>query len=100
MNTEEIKNLCSDLMEADTEKDVVGILEIAGYWDNPKVWRNYGDTEDNISTIGGQQSRAEYALVEKITNSIDATLINQCYLSGLDPKDERTPKTIREAVAR
>lgn len=100
MTNAEIKRLCEELMRADTESDVVSILEQKGLWDDETLWRDYGDTEDNISTIGGQQSRAEYALVEKITNSIDATLINKCFLSGMKPQSPDAPKTIRDAVAR
>lgn len=100
MSNNNVKELCEELMYADTEADVVQILKAAGYWDDSTVWRDYGDSQDNISTIGGQQSRAEYALVEKITNSIDASLINQCYLSGIHPESPQAPRSIREAVAR
>ena len=39
------------------------------------------------------------ALVEKITNSIDAILMRRCYEEGIDPCDRNTaPKTMAEAV--
>jgi len=58
---ENVKRLCMDLMRTDTEADVIGILEKAGYWNNPVVWRYYGDNENNFSTIGNQQSRPDAA---------------------------------------
>lgn len=100
MSNEDVRKLCEKLMHIDTESEMVGALKDAGYWDDDDAWRDYGDSEDNISTIGGQQSRAEYALVEKLTNSIDATLINQCYLSGIRPQSPEAPKSIRDGVAR
>lgn len=86
-------------MNADFEEDVIELLKESGFWKNDKAWRYYGDTEYNYSTIGNQQSRPEAALVEKIVNSIDARLMNECYAKGIDPEGERAPQTIRDAVA-
>jgi hypothetical protein len=44
-------------MKADTEDEVISLLEEAGYWENTLAWRNYGDNESNFSTIGNQSSR-------------------------------------------
>ena len=59
------KQLCMNLLRADTEEEVVAILKVAGYWETPNVWRLFGDRENNFSTIGNQQSRPEAALTEK-----------------------------------
>ena len=83
MTNDEIKNLGLSLFQADTENRVIEILKSIGFWDDPKAWRYYGDREDNFSIIGNQQSRPEAALVEKIVNSVDAVLMNGCWLSGL-----------------
>lgn len=100
MNNGEIKGLCLSLLQAETEDDVVGILKEAGYWDDPKVWRYYGDVENNWGQGGNQQSLAEAALAEKIVNSVDARLINECWVRGIDPKSDQAPRSIREAVSR
>lgn len=99
MNNGEIKGLCLSLLQAETEYDVVGLLKEAGYWDDPKVWRYYGDVENNWGQGGNQQSLAEAALAEKIVNSVDARLINECLVRGIDPKSDQAPHSIREAVA-
>ena len=36
------KKLCLDLLHADTEEDVIGILTKAGYWNDESFWRLYG----------------------------------------------------------
>jgi len=100
MKNAQVRELCLSLMKADTEKEVIQLLQDAGYWDNPAAWRYYGDRESNYNTIGGQQSRPEAALVEKLVNSVDARLMNECLVIGIDPEGPSAPRTIREAVAR
>ena len=100
MNNSDVKQLCMALMKSDKEEDVIKILNDAGYWDDPDAWRYYGDTENNYSTIGNQQIRPEAALVEKIVNSIDARLLNECYVRNIDPEGEEAPQTIRGAVSK
>ncbi len=99
MNNEELKQMCLSLLHVDTEEQVIKILKNKGFWDSPESWRYYGDREDNYSAIGNQQSRPEAALVEKVVNSVDAVLMNKCWLSGTPPEDANAPKSIHEAVA-
>jgi hypothetical protein len=99
MKSEQAKSLCLTLMRADSEEEIIKILKDAGYWDDPEVWRYYGDNENNYSTIGNQQSRPDSALTEKIVNSVDAKLMNECFVRGVNPESLSAPKTIREGVA-
>ena len=92
--------LCQRLLEAETETAVVSILKEAGYWENSTAWRPYGDLDNNYGTIGNQQGEAIAALVEKIINSIDARLTNECLARGEDPESPNAPRSIREAVHR
>jgi len=94
------RDLCVDLIRADSESQVVELLTRSGHWQDESAWRYYGDEEGNWSTIGNQQSRPEAALVEKVVNSIDARLMAECLRSGVDPAGPGAPATIREAVAR
>ena len=102
MKNDEIRNLCVRLLHAEAEHEVVQNLEEAGLWSDPALWRHYGDLENNWGQGGNQQSLAEAALAEKIVNSVDARLINECMVRGIDPKTPGSgrPNTIREAVAR
>lgn len=100
MTNGQIRDLCIALLHAETEDEVIELLTKHGYWDKPELWRHYGDLENNWGQGGNQQSLAEAALVEKIVNSVDARLINECLVNGVEPKGPDAPKTIREAVAR
>lgn len=91
--------LCCALLDADTEAEAIKILQDAGYWDRQELWRHYGDVENNWGQSGNQQSLAEAALAEKVVNSVDARLINECCVRGIDPKSSLAPKAIRVAVA-
>ncbi len=69
------KELCVNLAKAETEKEVVDLLKQAGHWNDPKSWSFYGGDESNYSDIGNQQTKPECALVEKLINSVNASLI-------------------------
>jgi hypothetical protein len=92
------KELCLNLIKCDNEEEVINQLKKAGYWDDSSVWCNYGQNENNYSTVGNQQSSPENALVEKITNSIDAVLIRECLVKGIDPEGPEAPKDINNAL--
>lgn len=95
---EELKDLCLELAMAETEKEVIRILEDAGYWNNPNVWRYYGDNENNFSVIGNQQGKPEQALVEKIINSVDAVLMRECLRRKINPQSKDAPQNINDAL--
>lgn len=96
---EDIREFALQLLSTDTEKQVIDALRSYGYWDEPMVWRQFGDTDNNYSAIGNQQSRPEAALVEKLVNCIDARLLNECLVRGINPESEAAPQSIRAAVA-
>lgn len=96
----QIKELCISLMRADTEKEIIRILENHNLWNNDNLWRWYDDNENNWSQINAQTANADQAIVEKIINSIDARLINQCRCMEVDPEGGNAPKSIQEAVSK
>src|SRR5688500_13995193 len=100
MNNAQKKKLALALLNADSESQVIDILKAVGLWDQPEAWRLVGDREGNFATIGAQQSRSEAALVEKIVNSVDARLMNECQVRGIDPTSTEAPPSIRHAVSR
>lgn len=95
--TSSSETLCLNLMSADSEAEVIGILRDAGYWDDPSCWRDLGDEPENYSTVGNQQSRAEQALVEKLVNAIDTKLMAACRLANIDPGSDAAPDSMIEA---
>ena len=94
------RQLCEELMHADTEERVVELLSTAEYWDDDSVWRQLGDNENNFSIIGNQQADAIGALAEKVVNSIDARLINAVLAAGVSNDSPESPSSIREAVSK
>ena len=93
--------LFEQLMFAETEEGVEGILQEAGYLtDSSDVWLPFGGMENNYSAIGNQQSDATGALVEKLINSIDAMLMAACYRHGIDPEGPEAPESMGKATAR
>ena len=100
MDDSDLEYLCLNLIRADTEDEVITLLKDAGYWDNPPAWRYYGDYENNYNVVGNQMRRPDAALVEKLVNSIDARLMNECLARGIDPTSDAAPQSIREAVAK
>ncbi|NMC58669.1 MAG: hypothetical protein GYA51_04675 [Candidatus Methanofastidiosa archaeon] len=99
--TKEDKNnydLCKQLLDAETEEQIIKILKKSNYWDDNSAWQLYGNIENNWSIIGVQQDSADKALVEKIVNSIDAVLLRECKVRNIDPEGEKAPKSINEAL--
>jgi hypothetical protein len=92
--------LVSRLIEVDFEDDLLELLKEFGYWDDEDVWRHVGDNPNNFHLVGGSNARPGPALVEKITNSVDAVLIGECFKRGIHPESPDAPQTSREAVAR
>jgi hypothetical protein len=99
MSDAQVMELCLALMKADSEDEVVTLLKDAGFWDMQAYWRFYGDRETNFNSAGNQQAKPDPALIEKIINSVDARLMNECLVKGIDPSGNAAPQTIREAVA-
>lgn len=65
---------------------------------NPHNWRPYGDNESNFSVVENQQANPVAALVEKLTNAIDAMLMKKCFEQGIDPRSHEAPRNMEEAV--
>jgi len=92
------------LLEAVTSEDVQAVLrdqEYAYFFDDPQVWKNYGNREKNWDTVGNQQGNAVGALLENVVNGIDSVLLRAAEESGL--KDNRSPiapQSMTEAVER
>ena len=94
MNNHECRELCLAHIDADSEEQVVRLLSDAGYWDTAQYWRDLGDMENNFSTAGAQQSDPVAALVEKLVNSADALLMNECRVAGIDPQGPGAPPSV------
>ena len=78
-----MENLFNKLFLAPTEKAVNELIQENPIFHYPSNWRPYGDNESNFSVVENQQSNPVAALIEKLTNSIDA-LFNEEMLRSRD----------------
>lgn len=94
----DLKVLFFKLYNAKTEEELELILE-----KNPDVFQNknwvpIGNNESNYGIIENQQSNPIAALVEKVTNSIDAILTKKCIEKGIQPDAVDAPHSMDQAV--
>lgn len=94
------KDLLFKLVKADCEEDVDAIINEHPVLSKDENWKPYGGILSNFGTIRNQQANSIPALVEKPINSIDAILIKECKLRGIDPESPKAPGTLQEAVER
>jgi hypothetical protein len=98
---ENVKDIFIQLFKAPTEEGVDEILQNNATLFAPQErWHPLDGNESNFGVIENQQSSPIAALIEKITNSIDAILMRKCYEAGIDPKSPKAPKSMEDAVAR
>jgi len=93
-----MENIFWELYNANSETEVEKIIKKHPLFHDNGNWKPYGGNKGNFGTFESQQNHPVPALIEKITNSIDATLIKECKLFGLDPKSSDAPKSMSEAV--
>ena len=95
-----VKQLFRDFYKAPVESEVEKVLKHYSLLDSPANWRPYGGNENNFSVVENQQASPIPALIEKITNGIDAILMRRCIEEGVDPRSKEAPRTIEDGVSR
>jgi hypothetical protein len=94
----EDKALLAELLAAETEDAVLEILTKKGLLNDEKRWRFLGGMLNNQSIVHNQQTTAAAALVEKVTNAIDAILMRKVRAAGIDPRGPKAPQNMPDAV--
>lgn len=97
MSRVDLKVFFNALFSCDSEVGVSSVLEDQQL---DLRWEPLGGHENNFGIIENQQSSPIAALIEKITNSIDAILLRRCLEAGIDPKSPAAPSTMSHAVDR
>ena len=104
MSPNEMEQLFWGVFKCGGEDELHELVSTNERFIKPENWYPYGgrDAKDrsNFSIIENQQDNSGAALVEKITNSIDALLLKRCKQEGIDPKSEEAPQTIEAAAER
>ena len=86
----------NNLLKAESENEAEAIISTISLSHN---WYPIGAIENNFGVIDNQQASPIAALIEKITNSIDAILMRKCLEAGKDPKSAEAPGSMSDAVA-
>ena len=86
------------LYDARNENEVDAILDRYPDIFDSSNWYPLDGNESNFGVVENQQSNPVAALVEKITNSIDAILMRRCYEVGIDPKSAEAPRSVEDAI--
>lgn len=86
------------LFNARTESDVDNVIAYHPQIFKDENWAPLGGDESTFGVIENQQASPIPALIEKVTNSIDAILMRKCYEFGIDPTSKEAPKTMEEAL--
>ena len=102
MNSAEAKKLFQQIFECNDEDALHKIVCSEANLKSAANWYPYGgkdkDDRSNFGTFENQQADSGAALVEKITNSIDALLLKRCKQERIDPKSKAAPKEMEEAT--
>ena len=92
------KKLFDELYFAPTEEAVDAIIKSHSEIFKDENWHPLGGDERMFGIVRGQQSNPIAALVEKVTNSIDALLMKKCYEARIEPQSVQAPKTMEDAI--
>ncbi len=92
------KQLLADLLAAETEEVALAALNKRGLLNEPTRWKAIGNMPNNQSVVHNQQSTAAAALVEKVTNGIDALLMRKVRAAGIDPRGDDAPIGMNKAM--
>ena len=92
-----MRQLFNRLHFVQTEDEVDKIINAYPDLFTHQNWYPLGGNENNFGVIENQQSAPIAALIEKITNSIDAVLMKKCLEAGINPKSNLAPRSMEEA---
>lgn len=90
--------LFTSLFKAKTEEEVERIIDKYPDVFNNDNWFPLGGSESMFGIVRNQQSNPIAALVEKVTNSIDAILTKKCLEKKIQPDSIDAPQSMEEAV--
>jgi len=95
---EDYKKLFSSLYNSSNEDEVEKVINAYPEIFKQENWHPYGENESFFGVIENQQASPIPALVEKITNSIDAILTKKCLEAGINPTSDKAPHSMEEAT--
>lgn len=98
MQESDLRELFQHLYNAGSETEVEAVVHSrADVFNNSHNWQPLGNNDNNYGIVENQQANPVAALIEKITNSIDAVLTKKCQEQGIDPKAKDAPQSMTAA---
>ena len=98
----ENKRILETLLKITSSEEIATLIEEDDFFKPSNcIWIPYGRKENNAGQVEGQMRDSSNAIVEKITNSIDALLIRRCHEMDKvapDSGDPKLPKSLSEAL--
>ncbi len=102
MDAEISRRVAMGLVNARSVEEVQGVLsetDVREWFEDTQHWSPYGNRDKNWDTVGNQQTNPIGALVEIITNGIDAILLRKAKENKIiDPRSDGAPQSMFEAV--
>lgn len=92
------RTLFKSLFFAKDEDELNVLIEENHQIFNQGNWKPLGGNYSNYGVVKNQQSNPIAAIIEKITNSIDAILTKKCIEAGIDPKSSLAPQSMEQAI--
>jgi len=93
--------LFESLLQADNENEVINILNQENLWEySTDNWKIFGgdDFAGNKSIFMAQNPTPEGAIIEKLSNSIDALILLESKLRNIDPRGLDAPENVSKAT--
>ena len=97
-NNVDKESLFNDIFFSKDEIELTKILDKYPQIFDDDNWKALGNNRSNYGVVKNQQSSPIAALIEKMTNSIDALLTKKCYEYGLEPSSNEAPNSMDEAI--
>lgn len=94
----ELKTLFNHIFFSKNEEEIDKVISQYGNVFADENWSPLGENESFFGVIENQQASPIPALIEKITNSIDAILTKKCIQKGIDPESPNAPRSMENAI--
>lgn len=91
-----MKQICFSLLNAKSEEEVEEIIRNNRTFFAQENWKPFPD--GSFGTIESQGRDPHRAIVEKLTNAIDAILLRECLKRKINPESKEAPQSINEAL--
>ncbi len=98
MEKSKLRQLFENIFNAKDEIELQAIIDEKEDVFVNSNWKPLGNNRSNYGVVKNQQSSPVAALIEKVTNSIDALLTKKCYEYGLEPSSKVAPDSMDEAI--